>query len=117
MKRIIIDFNKLTDELKVLFTEIYPEGYSVNDVISFQNGKGETVEAIELKTGEAVYLVKVKKPVTKETESETDEAIDFILNGKQEDQIIPLNSEDSEDVEELEDEFEDESDSFFDLVD
>lgn len=116
MKRIIIDFNKLSDELKVLFTEIYPEGYSVTDVISFQNGKGETVEAIELKTGETIYLVKVSKITVSETESDSDDAMDYILNGNQDDQINPIKNGESEDVEELEDELEDGSDSFFDLV-
>lgn len=117
MKRIIIDFNKLTEELKTLFSKMYPDGYSVNDLISFQNVKGETIEAIELKSDEAVYLVKVKKTVLNDSETENDEEFDSILNSKEEDEMITVGNQENEDIEELEDEFEDDSDNFFDMVD
>lgn len=117
MKRIIIDFNKLTDELKNLFVEKYPEGYSISDIISFKNGKGETIEALELKTDETVYLVKVNKLAVHEYEGETDEAYDFFLHAKNEDPELVMNEESHDDPEELEDEFDDDSDSFFSDLD
>lgn len=61
MKRIIIDHKKLTPELAELLLEKYPEGYGDEDIIAFKNARGEWVEAVELQTVEALYLVKISK--------------------------------------------------------
>jgi len=37
----------------------YPEGYGDDDIIVFKNAKNETVEAVELRTDDCLYLVKV----------------------------------------------------------
>ncbi|MGO3183722.1 MAG: hypothetical protein ACTIJ9_12915 [Aequorivita sp.] len=59
MKRIIVDFRKLTPEILSLLVEKYPDGYDDDHVITFKNAKNETVEAVEVKTEDTVYLVKV----------------------------------------------------------
>jgi hypothetical protein len=59
MKRIILDYSKLTDEVLDLLVEKFPDGYDYDDVISFKNIKGEIVEAVEVKTDDTIYLVKV----------------------------------------------------------
>lgn len=59
MKRIIVDYKKLTPEILSLLVEKYPDGYDDGQVISFKNAKKETVEAVEVKTEDTVYLVKV----------------------------------------------------------
>ncbi|WP_341214654.1 hypothetical protein [uncultured Wocania sp.] len=59
MKRIIVDYKKLTPEVLNLLTEKFPDGYGDDDIITFDNHRNETIEAIEVKTPDAVYLVKV----------------------------------------------------------
>ncbi|WP_223034502.1 hypothetical protein [Hanstruepera marina] len=59
MKRVIVDYKKLTPNLLQLLTEKYPDGYGDDDIIVFDNHKNETIEAVEIKTEEAIYLVKV----------------------------------------------------------
>ncbi|MAP81127.1 MAG: hypothetical protein CL526_08570 [Aequorivita sp.] len=59
MKRIIVDYKKLTPEILSLLVEKYPDGYDDDHVITFKNAKNETVEAVEVKTEDTVYLVKV----------------------------------------------------------
>ena len=58
MKRIIVDFKKLTPEILSLLVEKYPDGYDDDHVITFKNAKNETVEAVEVRTDDAIYLVK-----------------------------------------------------------
>lgn len=59
MKRVIVDFKKLTPEILSLLVEKYPDGYDDDHIISFKNAKGETVDAVEVRTEDAIYLVKV----------------------------------------------------------
>ncbi len=59
MKRIIVDFKKLTPEIMAMLVDKYPDGYGDDDIITFKNAKNETVEAVELRTEDCMYLVKV----------------------------------------------------------
>lgn len=59
MKRIIVDYRKLTPEILSLLVEKYPDGYDDDHVITFKNARNELVEAVEVKTDDTVYLVKV----------------------------------------------------------
>lgn len=59
MKRIIVDYKKLTPEILSLLVEKYPDGYDDDQIISFKNAKNETVDAVEVRTDDTVYLVKV----------------------------------------------------------
>lgn len=59
MKRIIVDYRKLTPEILSLLVEKYPDGYDDDHVITFKNAKNETVEAVEVRTEDTIYLVKV----------------------------------------------------------
>jgi hypothetical protein len=59
MKRIIIDFKKLTPEILSLLVQKYPDGYDDRDVLVFKNSKKDTVEAVEVKTEDTIYLVKI----------------------------------------------------------
>ena len=64
MKRIIIDHKKLTPSLASLLLEAYPQGYGDEDLIAFKNAQGEWIEAVELQTGDALYLVKINKSLS-----------------------------------------------------
>ena len=59
MKRIIVDYAKLTNEILSLLVEKFPDGYDDADVIQFTNAKGELIEAVEVRTNDTIYLVKV----------------------------------------------------------
>ncbi|QSG81957.1 DNA primase [Flavobacterium columnare] len=59
MKRVIVDYSKLTSEILNLLVEKFPEGYDDSDIIRFKNAKNETIEAVEVRTEDTIYLVKV----------------------------------------------------------
>ena len=74
LKRVIVDFKKLTPEILTLLVEKYPDGYDDDHIISFRNAKNELIEAIEVTTDDTMYLVKVstKLAVTMENYDEDD---------------------------------------------
>lgn len=59
MNRIIVDYKKLTPEILSLLVDKYPDGYDDDNVIIFKNAKNETIEAVEVRTDDTIYLVKV----------------------------------------------------------
>lgn len=59
MKRIIVDYSKLTNEILNLLVEKFPDGYDDSNIIRFKNHKDETIEAVEVKTEDTIYLVKI----------------------------------------------------------
>ena len=65
MLRKIVDYKKLDNALSRLLVETYPNGYGDDDIIAFRNLKGEIVEAVELRTDEILYLVKISKSLAK----------------------------------------------------
>lgn len=74
LKRVIVDFKKLTPEILALLVEKYPDGYDDDHVVSFKNAKNEIVEAVEVTTPDTKYLVKVstKLELTMENYDEED---------------------------------------------
>lgn len=74
LKRVIVDFKKLTPEILALLVEKYPDGYDDDQIISFRNAKNELIEAVEVSTDDTKYLVKVstKLAVTMENYDEDD---------------------------------------------
>lgn len=76
MKRVIVDYKKLTNEILSLLVEKYPDGYGVDDIIRFKNANNETVEALEVRTDDAIYLVKVSTRLANTMEN-YDEDEDF----------------------------------------
>ncbi|TYB76748.1 hypothetical protein ES677_09430 [Bizionia gelidisalsuginis] len=59
MRRVLVDYKKLTPEVLQLLTSKFPDGYGDKDIITFDNHRNETIEAIEVKTEDTTYLVKV----------------------------------------------------------
>lgn len=59
MKRIIVDYSKLTNEILNLLVEKFPDGYDDSHIIRFKNHKDETIEAVEVRTDDTIYLVKI----------------------------------------------------------
>ena len=42
-----------------MLNDKFPDGYDDNDIIKFDNHKNETIEAVEVRTDDTIYLVKV----------------------------------------------------------
>ncbi|WBX72342.1 hypothetical protein [Tenacibaculum retecalamus] len=59
MKRVIVDYNKLTTDILDLLVEKFPDGYEYDDIVSFQNSNGNSVSAVEVRTEDTIYLVKI----------------------------------------------------------
>ena len=98
LKRVIVDFKKLTPEILALLVEKYPDGYDEDQIISFRNINNEIVEAVEVTTDDTKYLVKVstKLAVTMENYDE-DDYEDFDDNDPDAVQDPDLLDEDTED--------------------
>lgn len=80
MKRVIVDYAKLTNEILTLLVEKFPDGYDDTDIIRFKNAKNETVEAIEVRTEDTIYLVKVSLKLADRIENFEDEDDDLVVD-------------------------------------
>lgn len=95
MKRVIVDFKKLTNEILSLLVDKYPDGYGDDDIIQFKNANNETVEAVEVRTEDAIYLVKVSTKLAYTMENFDDDDDDD-LNGDPEEMQSDLEIEDED---------------------
>ena len=76
MKRVIVDYAKLTNEILTLLVEKFPDGYDESDIIRFKNAKNESVEAVEVRTEDTIYLVKVSTKLADRIENYDEDDID-----------------------------------------
>ena len=70
MRRVIVDFKKLTQDVLDLLVDKYPDGYSDSDIVTFRNAQNELVEAVEVRTDDTMYLVKVSIKLAEKMENE-----------------------------------------------
>lgn len=61
MKRVIVDYKKLNQDILELLVAKFPDGYDDTDIITFRNASYELIEAVEVKTEDTTYLVKISK--------------------------------------------------------
>jgi hypothetical protein len=80
MKRVIVDYSKLTTEILNLLVDRFPDGYDDSHIIRFRNAKNELIEAVEVKTEDTIYLVKVSTKLATRLENfdEDDEMDDVV---------------------------------------
>lgn len=64
MTKRLIDYRKLDHNLAALLIETYPYGYGDEDIISFKNTNGDSVEAVQLQTKDTLYLVKISQSLS-----------------------------------------------------
>ena len=83
LKRVIVDFKKLTPEVLKLLVDKYPNGYEDTDIITFRNAHGESIEAVEVVTPEIKYMVKISVRLAESMENFDDDDDD--------DSIVPVN--------------------------
>lgn len=79
MKRVIVDYAKLTNEILNLLVEKFPDGYDDSDIVRFRNAKNELVEAVEVRTEDTIYLVKVSTKLADRIENFDDDDIDEVV--------------------------------------
>ncbi|MBT7850821.1 MAG: hypothetical protein P8M66_01185 [Flavobacteriaceae bacterium] len=77
MIRKIVDFRKLNSDLLNRLVEKYPDGYDDSDIISFRNANNEVVEAVEIKTEDTIYLIKVGTRLEKAMEDFSERDLEF----------------------------------------
>ncbi|HTG67167.1 MAG TPA: hypothetical protein VL859_12420 [Flavobacterium sp.] len=120
MKRVIVEYAKLTNEILNLLVEKFPDGYDDEDIIRFKNAKNELVEAVEVRTEDTIYLVKVSTKLADRIENfdEDDDLDDVIepmapIKGLDLDDDINDDDDDEEDNDkpDLDDEDDEDSDS------
>lgn len=77
MRRVIVDYAKLTSDILNLLVEKFPDGYDDSDIIRFRNAQNELVEAVEVRTEDTIYLVKVSTKLASRMEKFEDEEEDL----------------------------------------
>jgi DNA-directed RNA polymerase subunit delta len=103
MRRVIVDYAKLTGDILNLLVERFPEGYDDTDIVRFRNAQNELIEAVEVKTEDTIYLVKVSTKLASRMEKyDEEDDIDSVIEP-----IIPVagldddeDASDDDDVEE-----------------
>jgi len=101
MKRVIVDYAKLTGDILNLLVDKFPDGYDDTDIIRFRNAQNELIEAVEVKTEDTIYLVKVSTKLASRMEKfDEDDDLDSVIEP-----IIPVAGlDDDEDVSDDDDE-------------
>lgn len=102
MKRVIVDYAKLTNEILTLLVEKFPDGYDDSDIIRFKNAKNETVEAVEVRTSDTIFLVKVSTKLSDRIENYDED--DIITEEVVVDKIVGLKELEIDEDEDDEDE-------------
>ncbi|WP_246849165.1 hypothetical protein [Aquimarina sp. U1-2] len=74
MRRVIVDYKKLNKNILNLLVEKFPDGYDDSDIVSFKNHHNEAIEAVEVRTEDTVYLVKISKRLADTMESFDDDS-------------------------------------------
>lgn len=114
MKRVIVDYAKLTNEILTLLVEKFPEGYDESDIIRFKNAKNEAIEAVEVRTEDTIYLVKVSTKLADRIENfDEDDDIDDTIDVPVLDPIKGIDlddDDDDDDTDDVEDKADDEED-------
>jgi DNA-directed RNA polymerase subunit delta len=80
MRRIIVDYSKLTNEILTLLVEKFPDGYDDSNIIRFRNAHNELIEAVEVRTDDTIYLVKVSTKLASRLEKFDEDDIDDIVD-------------------------------------
>lgn len=97
MKRVIVDYAKLTNEILTLLVEKFPEGYDDSHIVRFKNAKNETIEAVEVRTEDTIYLVKVSTKLADRIENFDDDDVDETTGGDELDALKDLEMKDDDD--------------------
>lgn len=64
MKRIIVNYKKITKKNLDLLVITYPNGYYTTDIVSFRDKKMNLIDAVQVQNDDTIYLVKVSNKLT-----------------------------------------------------
>ncbi|MBP6313408.1 MAG: hypothetical protein WAR83_01340 [Flavobacteriales bacterium] len=92
MQRLIRSFNTLTDELKEKLQIQFPDGIDSSHIKTVPTAKGEMLRVIELRTADAMYLIKINP----ESRAEIDEYLDNEDGDVPDDDIVDDGTDDLE---------------------
>ncbi len=114
MKRVIVDYAKLTHEILNLLVDKFPDGYDDSNIIRFRNAQNELIEAVEVRTEDTIYLVKISTKLADRIEN-YDEDDEIAAEIEPIDDEIDLDdddvaSDDDDDADEYKDPLEDKGD-------
>ena len=96
MRRVIVDYKKLNKEILDLLVGKFPYGYEPEDIITFRNAQNEIIEAVEVRTEESIYLVKVSKRLADTMENFQDDDNDYDDQEKDSTDTPELSDEDEQ---------------------
>lgn len=100
MRRVIVDYKKLTNEILSMLVEKYPDGYGDDDIIRFKNANNESIDAVEVRTEDTVYLVKVSTRLANTMEKfEDEDEEDFVAEELADDLDIPQDQDQDQEEE------------------
>lgn len=108
MKRIIVDYAKLTNEILTLLVDRFPDGYDDSHIVRFRNAHNELIEAVEVRTEDTIYLVKVSTKLASRLEKFDEDDLDDVVEPI--DAIKDIDMEDDDGDEEVEDTIDHEDD-------
>lgn len=106
MKRVIVDYQKLNEDILDLLVEKFPDGYDDEDIISFRNIKNEMVEAVEVRTEDTIYLVKVGVRLVQAMEDYSEEEAEVEEDVIEDDEAVKeldFDDDEDDDVDDVED--------------
>mgnify|MGYP001028033412 FL=1 len=95
MKRVIVDFKRLNNDILELLVEKFPYGYDETDIITFRNANYELIEAVEIKTDNTIYLVKISKRLADSMENFEPDNEDDSEDKMDESDKLSISSDDS----------------------
>jgi len=96
MRRVIVDYKKLNKEILDLLVDKFPYGYEPEDIITFRNAQNEIIEAVEVRTEDSIYLVKVSKRLADTMENFQDDDNDYDDQEKDSTDTPELSDEDEQ---------------------
>lgn len=78
MKRVIKDYKSISPQQLDLIAQEYPEGFALDDLITFKKPDGDSFRGLEIKTDDTIYLFKIDTRMLEVIDDHTDD--DFVLD-------------------------------------
>ena len=100
IKRVIKDYNKLSQEHIDLINEHFPNGFENENLVSFVTPKGQFIKALEVRTDDTIYLFKIDKNMkvddeeNQENEGAAMSDFESFKGGSEEDDLDDIDEED-----------------------
>ncbi len=78
MKRVIKDYKSISGQHLDMIAQEFPEGFTLDDLITFKKPDGDTFKGLEIKTEDTIYLFKIDTRMLDLIDDHTDD--DFVLD-------------------------------------